>query len=83
MKITLLGDVPPKGTKFVEQVPQGKPYKEPPRPTPAQRAVENASHSKVRATENWVDGHISSAKHAQIHARANKVIKSKGGLCKS
>lgn len=47
-------------------------------PSPAERTVERAHDAKVHATDSWVNGHISSAKHKQIHARADKVIKRKG-----
>ncbi len=43
-------------------------------PTPAERMKENARHSKVRATADWVDGHIDSKKHAEIHKRADQVL---------
>lgn len=49
-------------------------------PTPADRMVERAHDSKVRATSDWVDGHISSKKHSDIHKRADSVIKKKGRM---
>jgi hypothetical protein len=42
------------------------------------RTVERAHDSKVRATADWVDGHITSKKHDEIHKRADSVIKKKG-----
>jgi hypothetical protein len=50
-------------------------YKE---PSPAERTVSRAHDAKVSATDSWVRGEISNAKHDQIHSRANKVIKAKG-----
>lgn len=44
-------------------------------PSPKERIVENAHHAKVHATDSWVRGEISTAKHAQIHKRADSVIK--------
>jgi hypothetical protein len=46
----------------------------------ARRMVENAHGSKVRATEAWVNGDMSSQQHAEVHSRANRVIKAKGAL---
>lgn len=44
----------------------------------AQETVERAHHSKVNATDAWVNGHISSKEHTERHKRANHVIASKG-----
>jgi hypothetical protein len=41
----------------------------------ARRMVENAHGAKVNATEAWVNGHISSKQHAEVHAKANHVLK--------
>lgn len=49
-------------------------------PSPADRTVARAHDAKVNATDSWVNGHISTAKHKQIHARADRVIKAKGKL---
>jgi hypothetical protein len=46
----------------------------------ARRMVENAHGSKVRATEAWVNGDMSSQQHAEVHKRADRVIKTKGAL---
>ncbi len=46
----------------------------------ARRMVENAHGSKVKATEAWVNGDISSKQHAEVHKRADRVIKTKGAL---
>ena len=42
--------------------------------------MQNAHDSKVRATSDWVDGHIDAKKHAEIHKRADKVISCKGKI---
>lgn len=56
-----------------------EPYsKRPKAPTPESRIVERANDSKVRATADWVDGHIDSKKHDAIHKRADSVLKNKG-----
>ena len=49
-------------------------------PTPAQRAMRSAVESKIRATSDWVDGHIDNKKHEDIHKRANKVISTGGKI---
>lgn len=49
-------------------------------PTGPELTVQAAHDEKVHATRKWVAGEISSAKHKQIHARANHVIKAKGKL---
>lgn len=51
---------------------------QPKKPTTESRTVERAHDSKVRATADWVDGHITSKKHDEIHKRADSVIKKKG-----
>lgn len=66
MKIAML-DGPGAPSSVVQKVP-----------SPSQRMVERAHDSKVRATGDWVDGHITSKKHDAIHARADRVIKKKG-----
>lgn len=67
MKSNLLGtlpaDVPRKGADKA--------------PSPADRVVENAHHAKVHATDCWVRGEITAKKHAEIHKRADSVIKGK------
>lgn len=52
--------------------------KRPKEPTAESRTVKRAHDSKVRATGDWVDGHITSKKHDEIHRRADMVIKRKG-----
>ena len=47
-------------------------------PSTAERVVSRAHDSKVNATQDWVEGKISSTKHNQIHKRANKVIAADG-----
>lgn len=69
MKITMLGGE--------DQITEGRPKKE---PSHAERTVARAHESKVRATGDWVDGHIDSKKHADIHKRADKVIACKGKM---
>lgn len=49
-------------------------------PTHADRAVENAHHAKVSATDSWVRGEMTSKEHAEVHKRADKVISCKGKL---
>lgn len=65
MKSNLLGtlpaDVPRKGADKASQ----------------ERVVENAHHAKVHATDSWVRGEITAKKHAEIHKRADSVIKGK------
>lgn len=65
--------------KDAEGITRGRPKKEK-EPSHAERAVESAHESKLRATANWVDGHIDSKKHAEIHKRADKVIACKGRM---
>jgi|HubBroStandDraft_5_1064220.scaffolds.fasta_scaffold155377_3 hypothetical protein len=62
-----------------EGVTRGRPKKAK-EPTHADRAVENAHDSKVRATADWVDGRIDSKKHGEIHKRADKVISCRGRM---
>jgi hypothetical protein len=52
----------------------------PKEPSPAERIVSRAHDAKVRATSDWIEGHITNAKHDKIHQRANQVIKAKGRL---
>lgn len=65
--------------RAVDATPETAAYKE---PSPTERMVSRAHDAKVRATSAWIDGDITSKKHAQIHGRADKVIKSKGKVCK-
>lgn len=44
-------------------------------PSPAQQNRDNARSAKTNATRNWIEGHISTTKHDQIHRRANNVLK--------
>jgi hypothetical protein len=73
--VMLAAAIKTKKSKVTETEPTPADFKE---PTPAQRAIRNAHDSKVRATADWVDGHITNSKHDQIHKRANAVIKAKG-----
>lgn len=50
-------------------------YKE---PTPAQRMKDHAKEAKISATRNWIEGHIDTKKHNEIHGRANRVLTNKG-----
>jgi hypothetical protein len=43
-------------------------------PTPAQRIRRSAKDTKVRATQDWVDGRISTKEHKAVHARADHVL---------
>lgn len=52
-------------------------YKE---PSVADRTVTRAHDAKVHATDSWVRGEITTKKHAEIHKRADHVIKSKGKM---
>ena len=47
-------------------------------PSPAERTVERAHSAKVNATEDWINGKISGAKHNQVHKRANKILAADG-----
>lgn len=47
----------------------------PPMPSHDDMLKEDMQHAKRNATRSWVEGHLSPAKHAQVHARANKVLK--------
>lgn len=49
-------------------------------PSHAERAVRNAQESKVRATSDWVDGHIDNKKHTEIHKRADRVLATGGKI---
>lgn len=74
--------MPPKSKKprnvAVDKTPDtASDYKE---PSPAERLVSRAHDSKVRATADWIDGNITSKKHAAIHARADKVLKARGKM---
>lgn len=67
------------GGEDAAQITAGRPKKVR-EPTPADRAVENAHHAKVGATDSWVRGDIDSKKHADIHKRADRVIACKGKM---
>jgi hypothetical protein len=71
---TMLGvlSVPTKMAKTVEQVPQGKPYKE---PTPQQMKVDAAHRAHRGVVEDWVAGKVSTQKVNQSHTRLKKVVK--------
>lgn len=61
-----------------------KPVKLPKQPSIAERSakdtVEHAHYAKSNATRDWIEGRITSKKHADIHKRADRVIKAKGRL---
>lgn len=44
------------------------------------RTVQRAHDAKVDATEKWIRGEMTSAKHKEIHSRADRIIKGKGCL---
>jgi hypothetical protein len=46
-------------------------YKE---PTPIDRMKSHARDSKVRATQDWIEGRITSKQHSNVHHRANHVL---------
>jgi hypothetical protein len=46
-------------------------------PTPIERTHDHARDAKVRATQDWVEGRMTSKQHENIHARANHVLMSK------
>jgi len=46
-------------------------------PTPIERTHNHARDAKVRATQDWVEGRMTSKQHENIHARANHVLMSK------
>lgn len=46
--------------------------------TPVERVNDHARNAKVNATQDWVDGRITSKQHSTIHARANHVLMNKG-----
>lgn len=46
-------------------------YKE---PTPIERTRSHARDAKVRATQDWVEGRITSKQHTNVHKRANHVL---------
>lgn len=43
-------------------------------PTPMERTMSHARDAKVRATQDWVEGRITSAQHSHVHRRANHVL---------
>jgi hypothetical protein len=46
-------------------------------PTPQERTHDHARDAKVRATQDWVEGRITSKQHANVHKRANHVLMKK------
>jgi len=52
-------------------------------PTPAMKIKRIAHEEKLHATRQWVAGHMSDAKHKQIHARAKHAIKNAHKLSKA
>ena len=46
-------------------------------PTPVQRTKMHARESKVRSTQDWIDGRIDTKQHNSVHSRANHVLSSK------
>jgi hypothetical protein len=43
-------------------------------PTPVERTHSHARDAKVRATQDWVEGRITSKEHKHVHDRANHVL---------
>lgn len=62
---------------MLDSITQGTPRKVK-EPSHEDRAVENAHHAKVSATDSWVRGEMNSKEHAAVHKRADVVIKCKG-----
>lgn len=46
-------------------------------PTPQERTHDHARDAKVRATQDWVEGRITSKQHEAVHKRANHVLMKK------
>jgi hypothetical protein len=51
--------------------------KEPKMPTMSRQIKDSARHAKVRATQDWVEGRMSTEQHKRIHNRANHVLSNK------
>lgn len=51
--------------------------REPRPPTDKQMVKEHAKHAMRRATEDWVDGRITTAEHNAVHARGHHVLSGK------
>ena len=47
------------------------------RPSAKQLTKEHAQHSMRRATEDWVDGRITTKQHTAVHARGKHVLAGK------
>jgi hypothetical protein len=43
-------------------------------PTPQEQTHDHARSAKVRATQDWVEGRITSKQHANVHERANHIL---------
>jgi hypothetical protein len=50
------------------------PYKE---PSPTERVKSHARNAKVNATQDWVEGRMSTESHKNVHKRANHVLTNK------
>ena len=46
-------------------------------PTEKQRTKEEMKHKMRNATESWVSGHMTTAEHSAVHARAKHVLSAK------
>lgn len=46
-------------------------------PTHREKEKDLARSEKLNATREWIAGHMSTAKHAAVHHRANRVIRNK------
>lgn len=66
-----------KPSKKGSPVAVDKPAPEYTPPTPTERMHNAAHNARVNATQDWVEGRISTKKHTQIHARAARVLKGK------
>lgn len=47
------------------------------KPTDAQIARDHAKHSMRRATEDWVDGRITTEEHSAVHKRGQHILAGK------
>jgi hypothetical protein len=52
-------------------------YKAPPPPSDRKLMKESAKHTMRRATEDWVDGRITTKEHKAMHERAKHVLSGK------
>lgn len=43
-------------------------------PTPVERTHAHARDAKVRATQDWVEGRMTTKQHEHVHSRANHIL---------